>query len=304
MKSKAILTITIAALLVSSAAICTSAQSGNSAKHKANAAKAAVKPNEPAPASKQNERPKTSVAPVVEPSNASNETSASPAPQSATPAKQNNREPASSAPLSSETQVAADAVQYGYEFKQPDFFISSIVIEHDANGRGRITFQRKDSEQSVVEPLALSTIALARVTTLWNALRFLDSEIDYQADRQFPHLGTMRLRMKRGERERVAAFNWTKDHDALALVTEYRRAADQALFVFDITLSRENQPLEAPKLIDRLDSLVKTGGLSDSQQLLPLLRDLVTDERLPLIARNHAGRVLKILEKGIATNHK
>jgi hypothetical protein len=261
MKFKAILTTTIAALLVLSAAICTSAQSGNSTKHKASAAKASSKQNEPAPASKQNERPTASVAPAVESPDASAaETPASPAQQ--------------------------------------------IVIEHDADGRGRITFQRRDSDQSVVEPLALSTIALTRLTTLWNALRFLDSETNYQAERQYPHLGTMRLRMKHGARERVAEFNWTKDRDALALVTEYRRVADQALFVFDISLSRENQPLEAPKLIDRLDSLLKVGGLSDPQQLLPLLRELTADERLPLIARNHAGRVLKTLEKGIETNHK
>ena len=32
-------------------------------------------------------------------------------------------------------------------------------------------------------------------------------------------------------------------------------------------------------------------------QLIPLIRDLSTDERLPLMARNHAGRILKKLEK-------
>jgi len=30
---------------------------------------------------------------------------------------------------------------------------------------------------------------------------------------------------------------------------------------------------------------------------VPLLRDLITDEHVPLIARNHASRLLKRIEK-------
>jgi len=38
-------------------------------------------------------------------------------------------------------------------------------------------------------------------------------------------------------------------------------------------------------------------SLSDSQQLVPLLNDISTDEHLPLIARNHALRLIKQIEK-------
>jgi hypothetical protein len=103
--------------------------------------------------------------------------------------------------------------------------------------------------------------------------------------------------MTRGERTRTAEFNWTHDPNAEALVKEYRRAADQAIFIFDINLSRENLPLNAPKLMDQLESLLKMNGLSDPQQLVPLLRELYMDERIPLIARNHAERLLKKIEK-------
>ena len=72
-------------------------------------------------------------------------------------------------------------------------------------------------------------------------------------------------------------------------MNEYRRAADQAILIFDITIARENQPLNAPKLMEVMESLVKRDGLSDPQQLLPLLQDLSTDEHVPLIARNHAA---------------
>lgn len=199
------------------------------------------------------------------------------------------------APASEQTKV--EAASYFYEFKQPEFYINHIVIEHDETGRGKISFTRKDSEESLEESFELSPAALARITSLWDALRFIDSDTNYQSAKQFPHLGTMRLRMTRGGRSREVEFNWTDNRDASALVNEYRRAADQSIFVFDIKLARELQPLEAPKLMDRLDTLYSRNGLSDPRQLIPLLRDLSTDERIPLIARNHAGRLLKKIEK-------
>jgi hypothetical protein len=217
--------------------------------------------------------------------------------------KQNAREKSSAPPppadqeTHSEDAAATGDVTYSYEFRQPDFIVSRILVEHDASGRGHVSFERKGNTEMIVEPFELSASALARIRALWDALRFLDSEEEYQSDKQFPHLGTMRLGMKRGARERTVEFNWTSNHDAAALASEYRRAADQTIFIFDITVARESQPLEAPKLMDRLDHLLSNGGLSDPQQLVALLRDLNTDERIPLIARNHAGRLLKKIEK-------
>ena len=190
-----------------------------------------------------------------------------------------------------------DAVKYSYEFSQPKFYIKHIVIEHDANGRGTVTFERLNEDTPVSEPIELPTTALARITTLWQALQFLDSDKDYQSDKQFPHLGTMRISMQRGERKRVAEFNWTNNSEASKLVNEYRKAADQAILVFDISIARENQPLNAPKLMELFESLLKRDGLSDARQLLKLLKDLSTDEHVPLIARNHALRLIKQIEK-------
>jgi len=184
-----------------------------------------------------------------------------------------------------------------YEFTQPEFYVRHILIEHDATGHGRILFERKDEEEALTDPLEISPAALSRILPLWEALRFLDSTTDYQSPKQFPHLGTMRLRMTRGGRERTAEFNWTNDRDVFALVNEYRRIADQALFVLEIDIARQNQPLDAPRLMDELDTLFSRGGLSDPKQLSPLLQDLSTDERIPLMARNHAERLLKKINK-------
>jgi hypothetical protein len=243
-KRKAILQITIAALLISGAAICAVAQNNNGA------------------------------------------------------VKQNTREQATK--VVTHPGIAAPAkedVSYSYEFQKSDFFIRHIVIKHDASGRGEISFERQGDLEPIVEPLKLSASAWTRIAALWGALHFLDSNVDYQAVKQFPHLGTMRLGMAKGTLQRVAEFNWTNDANARALTEEYRRIGNQAIFVFDITVARENQPLNSPKLLDVLDGYLKRNDLSDPQQLVPLLRELSTDERLPLMSRNHAGRILKKLEK-------
>jgi len=190
-----------------------------------------------------------------------------------------------------------DTVKYTYEFTQPKFYVRHIVLEHDANGRGTVTFERLNEDVSVSEPIELSPAALARINAAWQGLQFLDSNADYQADKQFPHLGTMRISMERGNRKRVAEFNWTSNTDASTLVNEYRKVADQAILIFDISVARQNQPLNSPKLMEAMESLLNRNALSDAHQLLPLLKELSTDERVPLIARNHALRLIKKIQK-------
>ena len=217
-----------------------------------------------------------------------------------TPSKKQNTRPPELAPTvatSEDRSRNLDPVHYFYEFSQPEFYLHHIVVEHDSVGHGRVVVERRGDDAPIVEPLELSTTALGRISSLWQALRFLDSDQNYQTNKQFPHLGTVRLRMEQGTRRRTTEFNWTSNRDAFALANEYRRVADQAMFLFDITVARENRPLDAPKLMDQLEILVTRDGLSDPQQLLPLLLELKTDERIPLIARNHADRILKKIQK-------
>ena len=208
-----------------------------------------------------------------------------------------NARPQQAVPAAAVGAKSTEAVKYSYEFSQPKFYVKHIVIEHDANGHGTVTFERLNEDVPVTEPLELSPDALARISSAWQGLRFLDSDANYQADKQFPHLGTMKIGMERGDRKRVAEFNWTNNRDAETLINEYRKAADQVILVFDIAIARENQPLNAPKLMETMESLLKRNGLSDPHQLLKLLQDLSTDEHVPLIARNHALRLIKQIEK-------
>ena len=190
-----------------------------------------------------------------------------------------------------------DPTRYSYEFTAPQFLIRHILIEHDALGRGKITFERKGEETAIVEPIELSTGALGRIFGLWTELRFLDSNENYQTPKSFAHLGTYRLHMDDGQRKRTAEFNWSNNKQAWALANEYRRVSDQAILIFDIKLAREMQPLNAPQLMNQMETLLIRDGLSDPYQLVPLLTELKTDEHIPLIARNHADRILKKIEK-------
>lgn len=271
-KGRAITHFLIAALLIWSAAICAVAQS--KAAKKSN--KSEPPPTVPLP-SKQNTR------------DASNGQSANDKPKTA-------QTEAKTASTSSNNKTDAASVKYSYEFTQPNFLINHIFIEHDARGRGQITFERKNSDP-ITDPLDLSEATVARLKTLWDALHFLDSQQSYQSEKDYPHLGANRLHLTEGTRDRLAEFNWTGDKDAFALVTEYKRIANQAIFLFDIALSRENDPLESPKLMDEFDNYLRRNEIADPQQLLPLFRELSTDERLPLIARNHAARIVKKIEK-------
>lgn len=222
-----------------------------------------------------------------------------------TPTKHNSR-PADAPPVpsagNSSGRPATDppkveAVKYTYEFSQPKFYVKHVVIEHDQTGRGTITFERMNEDVPVTEPLQFSPTALSRLLSSWTALNFLDTDTNYQTNQDFSHLGTMKIGMEQGGRKRIAEFNWTHNESAEAIVSEYKKATEQSILVFDLGIARENQPLNAPKLMEAFESLLNRNMLSDPKQLLPLLTELSTDEHVPLIARNHATRLIKKIQK-------
>jgi len=207
------------------------------------------------------------------------------------------QQPAATPQRREDNKKPPDPTRYSYEFTKAEFVIRHILIEHDALGRGRITFERRGEETPIVEPIELSISALGRVLGLWTGLRFLDSSENYQTAKSFAHLGTYKLRMDDSKRQRTAEFNWSNNKEAWTLTNEYRRVSDQAILIFNIKLAREMQPLNAPQLLNEMETLLVRDGLSDPYQLVPLLKDLKIDEHIPLIARNHADRILKKIEK-------
>src|SRR5262249_3316142 len=132
----------------------------------------------------------------------------------------------------------------------------------------------------------------------FTALNFLDSTETYQTPRDYSTLGNITITYRKDGRERTVKYNWSDNKDAKALMDEYRRISNQYTWQFDMQIARENQPLNAQSLMDELESYLRRNEISDPKQMVPLLTELSNDERIPLIARNHAGKLAEKVEKG------
>ena len=211
-------------------------------------------------------------------------------------AKRNER---SQTPAQAPTpQVAtAQTGNYSYSFSQPDFKTSRVTITHASNGRGTILFERSDSSAAVTDPVEISEPALSRINKAISALDYLGSDENYQYEKDYSHLGTAVFAFEKDGARRQVTINYTENPHMRAILDEYRKIGQQAIWAFDIALARDNQPLEAPGLMDMLDGYLRRGEISDPPQLLPFLKELSMDERLPLIARNKAQRIIAKIEK-------
>lgn len=211
--------------------------------------------------------------------------------------KRNERPTANRPQTSDPSLTATKGPKYRYEFSQPDFVISHIVIEHDDAGKGTIKFKRSSLGEELSEPIVVSAASLEKLRAAFDELNFIDSTENYQYERDFSNMGNSAITLRKEGRERTAKYNWTSNPNAKILMDEYRRLANQFVWMFDFNLARANQPLETPKLIDSLDSLLKRNEISDPHQMLPFLTVISNDERVPLIGRNRAGKIVKQIEK-------
>jgi hypothetical protein len=186
---------------------------------------------------------------------------------------------------------------YFYEFSQPQFVITKINLSHDEQGKGQITFENRDFGEPITDPIQISEFSMNKLKGWFTALNFLDSTEDYQTERHYSHMGVMKIKLKRDGKSREVMLDWTQNPNAKALVDEYRKLADQYVWIFDMNVAKENQPLETPKLIEAFDSMYQRGEISDPNQMLPMLKDLSNDERVPLIGRNRLKKIIEKIEK-------
>lgn len=192
---------------------------------------------------------------------------------------------------------AASSPVYFYEFTRPGFLYERILIEHDEAGKGKISFLKDGFDELITDPLELSALTMTNLKNAFTALNFLDSTENYQYSRDFSNMGNIRITVKKDGRERTAKYNWTDNKKAKFLMDEYRRIGNEYTWKFEIGIARQNQPLQAPGLMDKLDSYIKQKEIADPPHLLAFLNEMANDERIPLIARDHASRIVKQIEK-------
>lgn len=210
------------------------------------------------------------------------------------------REPSKNSIRVRKTESAPLAeLPFVYEFAQPQFLIKKVVIQHDASGKGAITFEKQDAAEKITDPLEISPKTMEKIQKLYAELNFFDSTEKYQSEKHsFAHLGVMTLR-RTGEagKTREATFDWTENKAAKELTEEYKKLTETHVWMFEMNLAREIQPLNTPQLTDKLVTLYNRKMLSDPRFMLPYFREMVNDERLPLVARNQTAKLIARIEK-------
>lgn len=193
--------------------------------------------------------------------------------------------------------VEPGPVTHIYEFTRPGFTYELVRIEHDDKGIGKISFKKDGSDELITDPIHLSQPTSAKLRTILDELDFVNSNENYQYENDYSHLGNISITVRKNGRERTARYNWTMNKQAKELSDEYRRIANEYTWLFEFGIARQNQPLRTPGMLDALDGYLRRNEIPDPIHLAPFLDKLSTDERLPLIARNHALKLAKSIRK-------
>lgn len=189
------------------------------------------------------------------------------------------------------------AVKFRYLFENQRFTTPVQEVEFDGDGRGQFRFKKKGADE-IVNQLNVSPAVLSQINSLFDELNFLASTEDYQYKKDFSHLGTMTITLARGGKERTVTFNYT-DNQSLNRLTEiFRNIATQETRIFEIETIRESDPISTPAQLRQLESELRSKRIADPQRFTPILQEIKMDEGVPLIARNHAERLLQMIKKG------
>ncbi|MGE0126977.1 MAG: hypothetical protein AB7U82_02640 [Blastocatellales bacterium] len=198
--------------------------------------------------------------------------------------------------LTNNSRDAGAGAHYRYLFENPRFTTPVQELEFDSSGQGKFRFQRKDSDE-IVNKLSLSSDVLSRIQLLFDDLNFLASSEDYQHKKDFSHLGNMTITYSRAGKERTVKFNYT-DNPSLSRLSEiFRNIITQETRLFELEAVLANDPISTPAQLRFLESELKSKHIADPQRFEPILKTIKLDEGVPLIARNHAERLLQMIKK-------
>ena len=103
--------------------------------------------------------------------------------------------------------------------------------------------------------------------------------------------------IERDGKQRKVSFNYTENSALNKIANLFRNLATQENRIFEIEAVRQNDPISTPAQLRYLDNELKSKTIADPERFVTLLQDIKTDESIPLIARNHAERLLKEIKK-------
>src|SRR2546423_327801 len=78
----------------------------------------------------------------------------------------------------------------------------------------------------------------------------------------------------------------------------FRGIATQEMPLFDIETSEQFQPLDLPRLLDAIENDLRLQRITEPERLLAKLQEVAGNPTQPLIARNHATRMVNDIKRG------
>ncbi|MBL8171377.1 MAG: hypothetical protein JNJ50_24665 [Acidobacteria bacterium] len=192
---------------------------------------------------------------------------------------------------------AGSSMHFHYLFENERFTTPIQEVDFDQNGKGKFRFKRKDGEE-IVNDLAVSPSVVNQLLSLLDAAAFLSSTEEYQHKKDFSHLGTTTFTFSRGGKDRTVRLNYTDNANISRLLELFRGIITQETRMFDLDTIRANDPLSTPAQLRQLEGELRSKYIADPQRFVPVLQEIKLDEGLPLIARNHADRLLQMIKKG------
>lgn len=195
----------------------------------------------------------------------------------------------------SKTETSSET-QFRYAFDNEKFTTPHLELQFGADGKGEFRFKKKDSEE-IVNKLQVTAPVLEQINSLLTEVNFLDSAENYQYKKDFSHLGTITISVSQNGKHREVSFNYTENQAMNKLANIFRNITTQETRIFEIEVVRQNDPISTPAQLRYLESELKSKNIADPERFTALLQELKVDESVPLIARNHADRLLKEIRK-------
>ncbi len=186
--------------------------------------------------------------------------------------------------------------KYLYFFDNEKFTTPHMEISFDAAGKGEFKFKKKDSEE-MINKLEVSASLLEQINSILTEVSYFESNENYQYKKDFSHLGTVTIDIAKSGKHRKVTFNYTENAAMNRLANIFRNLATQETRVFELEAVRQNDPISTPAQLRFLESEMKSKNIADPERFTPILNDLKQDESVPLIARNHAKRLLDQIQK-------
>lgn len=197
-----------------------------------------------------------------------------------------------------ENESASREMSFSYRFENPRFDLRVIEIDLSSNGSGELRFTRGASDEVLDCKVKLLPATIARIADLFEVSGFLSSNVEYQDKKDFAHMGWVTLGARQGARERKTRFNFTTNIHIKTLEEIFRGIASQEISLFDIENAERYQPLDLPKQLDTLENDLKLTRIAEPDRLLATLNEIAGDDTQPLIARNHAKKIIADIKKG------